>query len=53
MPYNTIVANKNSKKEHKNMDTMVLKTQQYLNAMYGGNAGYNVIEENGKTGWTR
>ena len=34
------------------MDTMVLKTQQYLNAMYGGNAGYNVIEENGKTGWT-
>lgn len=34
------------------MDTMVLKTQQYLNAMYGGNDGYNVIEENGQTGWT-
>lgn len=32
------------------MDTMVLKTQQYLNAMYGGNDGYNVIEENGQTG---
>ncbi len=34
------------------MDTMVLKTQQYLNAMYCGNDGYNVIEENGQTGWT-
>lgn len=34
------------------MDAMVLKTQQYLNAMYGGNSGYNVIEEDGQTGWT-
>lgn len=31
---------------------MVLKTQQYLNAIYGGKAGYSIIEENGKTGWT-
>ena len=34
------------------MDEMVLKTQQYLNAIYGGKAGYSIIEENGKTGWT-
>lgn len=34
------------------MDAMVLKTQQYLNAIYGKNAGYTVIEENGRTGWT-
>lgn len=33
------------------MDTMVLKTQQYLNAMYGGNAGYNPVDEDGLTGW--
>lgn len=31
---------------------MVLKTQQFLNAMYGHNTGYNVISENGLTGWT-
>ena len=31
---------------------MVLKTQVYLNAMYGGNPGYETIPENGKTGWT-
>ena len=34
------------------MDVMVLKTQQYLNAIYGGNAGYNMVEEDGMTGWT-
>lgn len=33
------------------MDQMVLKTQQFLNAMYGGNSGYNQVEENGNTGW--
>lgn len=33
------------------MDEMVLKTQQYLNSIYGGNAGYNRIDENGRTGW--
>lgn len=33
------------------MDEMVLKTQQYLNAMYGGNKGYDAIDEDGKTGW--
>lgn len=33
------------------MDEMVLKTQQYLNAMYGSNKGYNVIDEDGQTGW--
>lgn len=30
---------------------MVLRTQKYLNAMYGGNSGYDVIAEDGKTGW--
>lgn len=34
------------------MDTMVLKTQQYLNAMYGGNAGYKSVTEDGLTGWS-
>lgn len=34
------------------MDEMVLKTQVYLNAMYGGTFGYEIIPENGKTGWT-
>ena len=34
------------------MDEMVLKTQVYLNAMYGGTLGYEIIPENGKTGWT-
>lgn len=34
------------------MDQMVLKTQQYLNAMYGGTPGYNVIVEDGLTGWS-
>ena len=34
------------------MDQMVLKTQQFLNAMYGGNSGYSIIPENGLTGWT-
>ncbi len=33
------------------MDTMVLKTQRYLNSMYGGNPGYNIIDEDGLTGW--
>ncbi len=34
------------------MDTMVLKTQQYLNAMYGSNPGYNAVAEDGLTGWS-
>ena len=34
------------------MDTMVLKTQQYLNTMYGGKAGYNPVTEDGLTGWS-
>lgn len=34
------------------MDAMVLKTQQYLNAMYGGNVGYNAVTEDGLTGWS-
>ena len=33
-------------------DQMVLKTQQWLNANYGGKSGYNTIPENGQTGWT-
>jgi peptidoglycan hydrolase-like protein with peptidoglycan-binding domain len=32
------------------MDTMVLVSQQYLNAMYGGNLGYNTVSEDGQTG---
>lgn len=35
------------------MDPMVLMTQEWLNATYGGYTGrYNIIPENGKTGWT-
>ncbi len=34
------------------MDTMVLKTQKYLNATYGSNPGYNTIAEDGMTGWS-
>lgn len=34
------------------MDIMVLQTQQYLNAMYRGNAGYNIVAEDGVTGWS-
>lgn len=33
-------------------DAMVQKTQEWLNATYGSNSGYVVIEENGNTGWT-
>lgn len=33
------------------MDTMVLKTQTYLNAMYGHDARYNLVPEDGITGW--
>lgn len=33
------------------MDLMVLKTQQYLNRIYGNNAGYNTVVEDGLTGW--
>ena len=33
-------------------DPLVLKTQQWLNATYGSDSRYNVIAENGKTGWT-
>ena len=39
-------------KENNTMDEMVKRTQVYLNAMYGGNSGYEVIPENGITGWT-
>ena len=39
-------------KENNIMDEMVKRTQVYLNAMYGGNSGYEVIPENGITGWT-
>lgn len=34
------------------MDVMVLATQKYLNENYGDKSGYNVIDENGITGWT-
>lgn len=34
------------------MDQMVLKTQQYLNSIYGNNSGYNAITEDGLTGWS-
>jgi peptidoglycan hydrolase-like protein with peptidoglycan-binding domain len=34
------------------MDQMVLLTQQWLNRTYGGRHGYEVIPEDGKTGWT-
>ena len=33
------------------MDQMVLATQVFLNATYGGNSGYNLVTEDGKTGW--
>ena len=33
------------------MDQMVLKTQKYLNENYRGKNGYNVISEDGITGW--
>lgn len=33
------------------MDAMVLKTQQYLNTNYGGDSRYEIIEEDGLTGW--
>lgn len=33
------------------VDTMVLKTQQWLNAIYGGKAGFGKVVENGQTGW--
>lgn len=32
-------------------DPLVLKTQQWLNSTYGNDSRYNVIEENGLTGW--
>ena len=32
-------------------DQMVWETQQYLNATYGNNPHWEMIEENGKTGW--
>lgn len=32
-------------------DQMVLETQQYLNAIYGNNEHWVMIDENGKTGW--
>lgn len=34
------------------MDIWVLRTQQWLNTTYTGRHGYNVIEENGNTGWS-
>ena len=33
------------------MDQMVLKTQVWLNETYGNDARYNIISENGQTGW--
>ena len=33
------------------MDTMVLKTQQWLNATYGSDGRYNIVDEDGFTGW--
>ena len=33
------------------MDTMVLRTQQWLNITYGQDPRYNVISEDGYTGW--
>lgn len=32
-------------------DTYVLNTQKWLNSTYGKDSRYNIIEENGKTGW--
>ena len=34
------------------MDQMVLQTQQWLNATYGNVAGFQKVDENGKTGWS-
>lgn len=33
------------------MDEMVLKTQQWLNSTYGGDSRYNIVDEDGATGW--
>jgi len=33
------------------MDPMVLASQEYLNATYGTNPGFNTISEDGVTGW--
>jgi len=33
------------------MDPMVKASQEYLNATYGGNPGFNTITEDGITGW--
>lgn len=32
-------------------DQMVLATQKWLNKTYAGRNGYNVVQENGRTGW--
>lgn len=32
-------------------DAMVLKTQKWLNAMYGGDSRFQKVTENGNTGW--
>ena len=34
------------------MDTMVLKTQQWLNQTYNGRTGYIPVNETGNTGWS-
>jgi len=34
------------------LDPLILSAQQWLNATYGGDSRYNLIPENGKTGWT-
>ncbi|WP_054639940.1 hypothetical protein [Lactococcus fujiensis] len=34
------------------MDEMVLKTQQWLNKTYSGKSGYEIVKEDGKTGWS-
>lgn len=34
------------------VDPLILSAQQWLNATYGGDSRYNIITENGKTGWT-
>lgn len=33
-------------------DEMVLKTQKWLNVTYGNDSRYNIITENGNTGWS-
>lgn len=35
-----------------NGDPLVLSAQQWLNATYGNDSRYEIIPENGKTGWT-